>query len=400
MTAREPTRGGTAARNLSLAPLAPVLRRERAALTARLADSLRAEIPDYAAMPPGEVYAQAESQLLHVEAQFAGSPEPPTGGPEAYGKRRAEQGIALDTILRVYRIAWTELWDGLVQASRKDGPGEEWLLAASTSYLWMADQFAQRMLVAYREKSHQILLQSAARRGAMLEGIFSGFARSDELAEAAGLLNLPQQGTLLVVAAATDTPGCRALPDIENFLSVKNLHSVWRLSVDLEVGLVSLRNADLKSQVLDRLRTYPDVRIGVGPTYVELSRTPTALHLARLALGTLRPDAGGIAEFDQSAIAALLAAAPEAAREIHRTTLGALGELAEADAAHLIDTLRAWFDAGGDIPAAAQRLFVHPNTVRYRLRKLQAVTGCRIDDPREVSLLHAAVLAAGFLPSP
>ena len=41
----------------------------------------------------------------------------------------------------------------------------------------------------------------------------------------------------------------------------------------------------------------------------------------------------------------------------------------------LLATLRAYTDADLNVAAAAKRLSVHPNTVRYRLHRIEAVTG-------------------------
>lgn len=46
-------------------------------------------------------------------------------------------------------------------------------------------------------------------------------------------------------------------------------------------------------------------------------------------------------------------------------------------------SLRAWLDAQGDVRAAAKRLRVHPNTLRYRLRRIGEMAPIDIDDPDE-----------------
>ena len=51
-------------------------------------------------------------------------------------------------------------------------------------------------------------------------------------------------------------------------------------------------------------------------------------------------------------------------------------------------TLRAYLDHFGDVPAAAASLHVHPNTFRYRLRRLVAVAGLDLDDPTERLVAH------------
>jgi DNA-binding PucR family transcriptional regulator len=48
-----------------------------------------------------------------------------------------------------------------------------------------------------------------------------------------------------------------------------------------------------------------------------------------------------------------------------------------------VETLRCYLDAFGDIPRAAKVASVHPNTFRYRLRRLVEVSGMDLDDPEE-----------------
>ncbi|HET6911526.1 MAG TPA: helix-turn-helix domain-containing protein, partial [Mycobacteriales bacterium] len=48
-----------------------------------------------------------------------------------------------------------------------------------------------------------------------------------------------------------------------------------------------------------------------------------------------------------------------------------------------VASVRAFLDAFGDVGAAAARLFVHPNTLRYRLRRVKEVCGLDLSDPDE-----------------
>ena len=63
-----------------------------------------------------------------------------------------------------------------------------------------------------------------------------------------------------------------------------------------------------------------------------------------------------------------------------------------------METLRAYLDCDLDVGRAARALYVHPNTVRYRLRRIGELTGL---DPRrfsdQVELLKIARLSE---PSP
>lgn len=56
----------------------------------------------------------------------------------------------------------------------------------------------------------------------------------------------------------------------------------------------------------------------------------------------------------------------------------------------LIETLDAYLDCGGAIEACARKLFVHPNTVRYRLRRITDFTGRDPTQPRDAYVLRVA----------
>jgi hypothetical protein len=65
---------------------------------------------------------------------------------------------------------------------------------------------------------------------------------------------------------------------------------------------------------------------------------------------------------------------------------GPVAELREHDRTHATrytETLRAWLEAQGDLADAGQRLDVHENTVRYRLRRMAEVTNLGLDDARK-----------------
>lgn len=54
----------------------------------------------------------------------------------------------------------------------------------------------------------------------------------------------------------------------------------------------------------------------------------------------------------------------------------------------LAETLRVYLDSFGDIGAAAQSLQVHPNTVRYRVRRIEKLLSTSLADP-DVRLLFS-----------
>ncbi|BEK97574.1 CdaR family transcriptional regulator [Nocardia seriolae] len=85
---------------------------------------------------------------------------------------------------------------------------------------------------------------------------------------------------------------------------------------------------------------------------------------------------------------------PERALLGDRAAVDALNEhlvlpLAAASA-DLSDTLDAYLDCGGAVETCARQLFVHPNTVRYRLKRIADITGRDPMNPRDAYVLRIA----------
>ena len=380
--------------------LAPVLEHRLSDLTDRLTARLRQEIPLYAAMASQELRDQSEMMLRYVLDELGGKPLTSENGPAAYGRIRAEQGVPPEVVLRAFRVAWAELWSGLLAAA--DGEGglsREELLRASTDVFWMADDYAERMLVAYRKRAVELLVRQEAERSATLEGVFSGYLHGAEAVwEAAALLDLPYEGLFIVVCAMTPVAGREALPGIKQSLSLAELNSSWRLGPDIQSGVVSLRTRTMLSTLLHELSAHGTARVALSAPYTRLADTPHALHLARLVLGTVPDGTADIKQFDESPMGALLAASPDTARELSRSVLGGLIELPEEDTKTLLLTLSTWFESAGSITEAAKRLYLHPNTVRYRLRRIQSETQRSLEDPRDVAEIRTALIAHDMIP--
>ena len=83
----------------------------------------------------------------------------------------------------------------------------------------------------------------------------------------------------------------------------------------------------------------------------------------------------------------VLAGDPSAVEQVLR---GVAAPLREAGGA-LVETVEAYLDAGGVVEACDRWLFVHANTVRYRLRRVAELTGHHPADPRSALVVRIAV---------
>jgi sugar diacid utilization regulator len=63
----------------------------------------------------------------------------------------------------------------------------------------------------------------------------------------------------------------------------------------------------------------------------------------------------------------------------------------------LLDTVSAYLDSGGSIEATARAMFIHANTVRYRLKRVADITAYNPLDPRDAFTLRVALTLGRLL---
>jgi DNA-binding PucR family transcriptional regulator len=87
----------------------------------------------------------------------------------------------------------------------------------------------------------------------------------------------------------------------------------------------------------------------------------------------------------------ILRADDEALTDLRARVLAPLDGLAPGPRGKLVETLRSWLLHHGRRERVAADLFVHPQTVRYRMQQLRELYGERLDDPRAVLELTVAL---------
>jgi hypothetical protein len=115
----------------------------------------------------------------------------------------------------------------------------------------------------------------------------------------------------------------------------------------------------------------------VGPM-LGWAQVPEAVRLAEL----VGPDPGGAPVFADDHLAALaLRGEPAALAALSARRLAPLAPLRAAERERLLTTLHSWLRHWGSRAAVSAELFVHPQTVSYRLRQLRELLGDDLDDP-------------------
>lgn len=154
----------------------------------------------------------------------------------------------------------------------------------------------------------------------------------------------------------------------------------------------------------------PDGGAGLGPVVEGFGPGP-------VVAGPLAPDLATAHAGARDALAGLRAARgwPEAPRPVaaddllperamcgdpaaHRRLVETVIAPLEAAGGELLRTLAAYLEGGAVLEACARELFVHPNTVRYRLRRVSELTGRVPTDARDALVLRTALVAGRLTP--
>ncbi|MGW8353590.1 PucR family transcriptional regulator [Streptomyces wedmorensis] len=404
--------GGSGAlrRSLATTMLADVDR-----LTDRAVDDIRAHSGTYASGAPvtrEDLWEICRDNLLRALEDFGGLDA--TGGDFEWaaretGRRRAEQGVPLDTVLQAYRRGGRVLWQVMsehlrVRAGRESDSRDIELDMASG--VWETiDRYSVAMADAYRIAQLELQSRQDTRRVALFEALLDGRADDPAVASAAAAaLGVPAVDRYVVVVAAQDPA---APPHLAPALEAHGMWSFWRPRSGRYAGVVRLPRrvtppgrpapgpaaADPAVRILlAALRERTGATAGVSPEFERLSQAGRALRLAEQTLRTLRAGSGEVAGFDARLAEVLLSGRTDIAERIVTVHLGPVLATGGERAA-LLTTLRAWLDHGCSASRAAEQLYCHRNTVLNRIGRIAELTG-RSSESGEARLGWALALRA------
>lgn len=386
----------------ALVTVAPAMLRRLPEITDRIVERVQESLPVYRAETFVSTAALRTAAVENVEYLLRTDPLPDGADLAAAhrtGALRGRVGAPLPELLAGFRIGFAVFWEILAdEAIRSGAVTDRELAALATHVFWKADEYSAALTTAHRDATADALRRHEQERAALVEALTTGGPGDHgSIWEIASRLELPSTGAFVTVAAEVRTVGEMAVPGIVARLRAVNVSSAWRLLPDLEVGVVSLPGPD-PSEVVRIVGAAAPGRVGMSPVYPALEETPQALYFARVAMQSAPRGTTAVQRFDDTPLATLVAAAPEAATAIARRVLGRLLELRRDEQDVLLETLETWLATGGSATATGSRLFVHPNTVRHRLRRIAEYTGRDTEHPTALAELSTALHALRLLP--
>jgi hypothetical protein len=265
------------------------------------------------------------------------------------------------------------------------------LSTLTAKLLTAQDLFTNAMAAGYRQEQTRRVVGDEAQRSVLIDALMHGrlFERCS-VWEAADYLRLPSTGPFVVIAADIARSGMDALPDIEAKLRSLDVSSAWRRLPDVQVGIVHVNNDRHLAAVLALVSRVAIARVGVSARFDDLRDTARALRQARVTLqGRGEPDSP-VSVFDGSILATAAVSAPDVMVELASPVVERFADLADEEREVLFETFRAWLDHDGSVRTAGEMLFCHPNTVRYRLHRIEERTGRSLTRPRDIAELCLA----------
>ncbi len=137
----------------------------------------------------------------------------------------------------------------------------------------------------------------------------------------------------------------------------------------------------------------PDVAAGVSRPFrpggaIDVSRREALWAVARAV-----DRAGGIVRFGQDAAGRWLAEDPRSLQALVDGVLGAVLDYDRGHGGQLVDSVRTWLELDRRTQDAAQVLHVHPNTLAYRVRRFERLSGRSLQSTADLAEVWLALNA-------
>jgi sugar diacid utilization regulator len=399
--------------------IAARLASQKEELARRAVDTSADEIVEYAT--PGDRHLaedQFHAALEHVEVLVTslqnGEPVPDADLERLrqLAARRVHQGVPLEAFLHAARLWATVCWDAVLALARTDVPQErEAALVIGGRILRLADRISTAVTNAYID---EITDRGMLRRD-LLDALLTAKGESEGTLRLARMLRLRLCDNYIVVVLRGDgveVGEARAQPPAARSRIDQIIEETRRTVRPSGASLLTgMRNGDLVVLYpasgpadLDAVRHAcealgavlgPDVSIGMS-----------GWHERRLAVGIAYAEAmdaveiaartgihGRAVGLEEVLVDSLLHSNVPAQR-ILKDTLQPLVNYDTTRRTALVPTLRAYLDAGLNITKSAAALFVNPNTVVYRLRRIKELSGRDPHDPDDLLVLSLAIRLA------
>jgi hypothetical protein len=352
-------------------PAIAAIRAELPDLAEEIVRAIQREVPGYSRPLSGDFGRGIRSGVEFALSRFIGDGEDES--PAVYrglGYGELQAGRSLDALQSAYRVGARVAWQRMSQAAASTGAtadAQRQLAEAMFAYI---EHIAAESVEGYAEAQLAHAGDLSRRRSALFTKLLSDPPTdAPTLASAAAEARWTLPPTLACLTVDND-----AAAAVVHALSGDVLHG----QIDEGTCVIVPHPTRVQHEargIAERL----DVVVCLGPS-VTVDRAHLSMRWASLARELPGPAAGlVVAERRLADIA--LRASPDIVAALAERVLSPLRAESERSRERLGQTLHAWLRTHGSQRAVAQELGVHPQTIRYRLRRLRELYGEDLDDP-------------------
>jgi hypothetical protein len=354
------------------------------------------EVPSYARAFSGRMGQNIENAVQMALGAFLGlavrshdsdpatTLSPALDGAYELGRGEARQGRSMDALLSAYRVGARVAWRELSGTAVASGVPADTIARFAELVFAFIDELSASSVSGHADelattgRVRQRYLERLARQ------LLSG-EPADTLRASAEKADWQPPDTLTaVVVAEAQTRGLAARFGQATLQVSEDLPGVdpsESLAVLLVPDLDGRHRAQLRSALQGRRALVGPAR----PWMLAESSYRRALRARDLAVDD------DVVDTDEHLVELVLTADREAADDLRRHALAPLATLRPNTADRLAETLRSWLLHQGQRDAVAADLFVHAQTVRYRMTQLRELYGDRLSDPQTILELTVAL---------
>jgi PucR family transcriptional regulator, purine catabolism regulatory protein len=136
-----------------------------------------------------------------------------------------------------------------------------------------------------------------------------------------------------------------------------------------------------------------EITVGIGRRHRGIEGIHSSYMESRKALQLGKPiEKDGCVPYEELGVYRILGSLDDKydteLKSLYADTVGRLAAYDELHDASLVATLEGYFANNGSVSDTADQLYVHVNTVKYRLQKIEQLTDCGVHDAEQRLLLH------------
>lgn len=375
--------------------LATSLRAELPRLVDELIAAIPQSVPEYAQPLEGRFGRNVRTGVGEALARFVGEIDSSDDGDlERFrlvyfnlGRGEVRQGRSLEALLAAYRVGARVAWRRVADAASAAGATQDELTALAEAIFAYIDELSAFSAEGYAVEQASAAGEAQLRRERLIALLLDAAASPELTGPAAEAAGWSEPASAAVLLAREERAGSLATALGEGVIAAPFGEGISAAIVPDAAS--AGRRREIGAALRGRIAA-------LGPTS-EVSGLPASLERARAALslaesGLIAERSPAIAE-EHLDLLIVHGDAPLLA-DHSRRALAPLDELTEASRTRLLETLRAWLDHPGRPTEAARVLHLHPQTVRYRVRRLRELLG-DIDDPGRRFVLALAIRGVG-----